>query len=156
MIETLEKTGIRKAEYKDTDSILLLIMEFYEESLKEYGLSFDEDTLRETIKSFIDNHILLVAEEYGKIAGLIGGLIANSNFDKRQKVAQEFMWYVTKEKRQGTIGIRLLKTFEKKCKELGADFISMISMANLEFDKLDNYYRIKNFKLTEIHYLKGV
>ena len=148
--------NIRQAKIEDTDSIKLLIFQFYEESLREYKLSFDWDTLTNTITTFINSHIGLVAEKDGVIIGVIGGVVTNSIFDAKQKVGQEAIWYVDKSERKGTVGIRLLKAFEEECKKRGVNFVIMICMCNLYTELLDRYYKSKHYQLLENHYIKEV
>jgi len=152
----ISSTIIRQAVLDDTEATLALIEEFYEESLKEYGLSFKVETLIDTIFNFITNHIGLVAEKDGKIIGVIGGVVMPSIFDKDQKIAQEVIWYITKEERKGTMGIRLLKAFEEECVKRGAKFISMIYMGNLLSDELKRFYEKLSYKLMENHFIKEV
>lgn len=147
---------VRQAKYEDIDTVKNLIKEFYNESLYEYELSLDENTIKETIKNFIDNHIGLVAEINNKIIGVMGGIVATSIFDKKQRLGQEAIWYITKEERKGKVAFKLIEEFEKKCKERGANLISMICMNNLNSEVLDRLYKIKKYKLMEKHYIKEV
>lgn len=156
MINVLSSVEIRKATIDDIDGILRLIEEFYNESLSQYGLSFSCETLINTVTYFINNHIALIAVKDGNIVGTIGGVVQPSMFDSKQLIAQEAIWYVNKAERFGTIGIRLLKQFEKECSKKGANFISMIFMSNLLTDKLNDFYSQCGYKLLECHCLKGV
>ena len=146
---------IRKATLNDVEGILKLIIEFHEESLGEYKLSFDWDTLRETIKRFITHNITIVVDN-GEIVGVIAGIISNSIFDIGQKIGQEALWYITKKERKGTLALRLLKTFEQECKDRGADFILIMHMINLNADELNRLYETMDYKPMECHYIKGV
>lgn len=147
---------IRKAITEDKPQIIELIIQFYKESLREYGVRFDLETLYETVQNFIDNQIGIVAEEYGKIIGVIGGMIAPSMFDKSQKIGQESIWYVIPAERKGKTGIKLIKAFEKECIDGGANAIIMIHMNNLYPEILDRLYTMNGFKLMESNYIKGV
>lgn len=146
---------IRQVQLKDKYAIRGLINEFYEESLKQYGLSFDLVTIDTTIENFINNHICLLIEKDNKVVGVIAGMIAISIFDASQKIAQEAIWYITKEERKGTAGIRLFKAFEDECKARGANIISMIRVDNIS-NRLDKLYKSRNYQLAEFHYLKEV
>ena len=143
---------IRKAELRDKDSIRTLITEFHKESLSEYGLSLDTDSINETIEGFIKNHIVLVAEKE-RVIGVVAGVIANSIFDKSQKLAQEAIWYVSKDSR-GVMGFKLLKAFMDEWKLRGADFVVMGSVGNLYANELDRFYKKRNFKQMETYYIK--
>lgn len=156
MIETLSKVNIRKAISEDKPQVIELIIQFYKESLRDFGVRFDLETLYETVQNFIDNQIGIVAEKEGKIVGIIGGMIAPSMFDKSQKIGQESVWYVTQEERKGRTGIKLIKAFEEECIKRGANAIIMIHMANLYPEILDRLYRMNGFRLMESNYIKGV
>ena len=156
MAVATEVALIRKAEHRDTEQVLALINEFYYESLREYDLSFTVETLKETIANFIDNHVGLVAEREGKIVGVIGGLISRSIFNKDEVVGQEAIWYMSKDERKGSLGIRLMKAFERTCKEKGAKFIVMIHMSNLLAKSLGRFYSSMKYKLMEVQFIKEV
>ena len=144
---------IRQAIIEDSNAIKDLIKEFYDESLCEYGFSLDEDTINETIQNFVNNHIVLLVEKDNKIIGIIAGIVAVSIFDKKQRLAQEAIWYITKDERKGNIAIKLIEEFEKESKKRGANFILMGSMGNLNADILNRLYEIKKYKLMERHYI---
>lgn len=146
---------IRQATLDDKEEIIHLIGEFFEESLSEYKLTLDSETIGKTTIDFICNKIVIVAEKDKKIIGVIGGLISPSIFDSNQLFAQEFIWYVSKNERESSIGIRLLKAFEEECKRQKANLISMIRMNNLYADTLDRFYKMRHYKLMENHYIKG-
>jgi N-acetylglutamate synthase-like GNAT family acetyltransferase len=156
MIELLSKTSIRQAKAEDKPQIIELIIQFYKESLRDYGIRFDLETLYETVQNFIDNQIGIVAEKEDVIVGVIGGTIAPSMFDKSQKIGQEAIWYVTPDERKGSVGIKLILAFEQECIKRGANAIIMIHMSNLYPEILDRLYRINGFRLMESNYIKGV
>ncbi len=147
---------IRNGEYKDIDDIYNLIKEFFDESINEYKILLDYETVVFSIKNHIDNMICIVYEKDNKIIGVIGGVISQSIFDKRQIFGQESMWFVSKNYRNDRVGIELIKAFEKECISLGANVIIMISMNNLNSNILDKIYNRMNYKLLERHYIKGV
>ena len=147
---------IRPATLDDVEGVKELVIKFYDESLSEYKISLDMDTIKETISNFIKNHIVIVLEKQDKLVGVIGGLVTPSIFDKNQFVAQEFVWYIDKQYRHGFAGIKLLKLFEKECKNRGANLINMIHMNNLYTESLHDFYTKNGYYKMEIHYMKGV
>lgn len=146
---------IRTATSKDIPQIVSLTQEFFFESLYDYGFTSNITTLFETAKNLIDNHILLVAEKE-KIIGVIAGIVFNSLFDKSQTISQELVWYVKKEERGTSAGVRLLKAFEKQSKEKLANKIIMVHMNNLYTEPLKRFYRKNNYRLMEEQYIKEV
>ena len=154
MIDALEIAQIRKAHIEDSNFIKKLILEFHEESLGEYKISFDWSTIDETIKNFINHHIVLVAEKSSKIVGLIAGLVIRSMFDANQLLGQETIWFITKDERKGATGFKLLKMFEQECKIRGCKFVAMVFMQNLMPDVLERFYRSQNYKKMEVQFVK--
>jgi len=145
---------IRKAELKDVPQVVSLVKDFFKESLSDYGLLLEDKTIIETLEHYAKNLIAFVAEENGKIVGVVGGLIAHSIFDKSQLIGQETIWYVDKDYRNGTIGLKLIKTFEDECKNRGASLIAMVNMGNLNNEILGKLYRHRGYKLMEKQYIK--
>ena len=156
MIELSKETIIRKVTREDKPQIIELIIQFYVESLRDFGIKFDLETLYETVQNFIDNQIGIVAEKEGVIVGVIGGMLAPSMFDKSQKIGQESIWYVTQKERKGSMGFKLIKEFERECIKRGANAIIMIHMSNLYPEVLDRLYKMNGFRLMESNYIKGV
>jgi len=145
---------IRKAELKDIDAVVELTKDFFEESISDYGLTLDDITIRETISNYIKNLVGIVAEDEGKVIGVIGGMLLPSIFNKNQLIGQETVWYVQKNYRNGSVGLKLIKSFEDECKSRGTDLIIMGLMGNLNTEILDKYYKKRNYKLLEREYIK--
>lgn len=145
---------IRKGELKDVPGIVRLSEYFFEESISEYGLKLDNQTIIETITNYITNLIVIVVEDGVDVLGVVGGIVMPSIFDKSQRIGQETMWYVDKDCRKGMIGVRLIKAFEKECQAKGADLVIMVHMGNLNADILDRYYKKRKYKLLEKQYIK--
>lgn len=145
---------VRKAEIEDIEFITILIHEFYEESLKEYKITLNDETIDKTIRNFIKNNIALVLEHESKIVGMMGGIVARSIFNENQLFAQEAVWYINKDYRNGLGGIKLLKEFERICKIMGANLIAMIHMNNLNADGLNKFYLANDYIAMETHYIK--
>ncbi len=145
---------VRKAKINDTDSIIDLIYKFHEESLKEYKISINRNTIKKSTHNFINNNIALVLLDGEKIVGTMGGIVARSIFDENQLFAQEAVWYIDKDYRTGLGGMKLLKEFECRCKILGANKIAMMHMNNLNSNGLNKFYLKNGYVSMETHYIK--
>jgi N-acetylglutamate synthase-like GNAT family acetyltransferase len=150
------KIIIRKANILDKEDIKILIDKFYEESLKDLGMKFTDYTIDKTIDNFINNHIVILAQEGEKIIGIIGGMLSPSIFDENEIIIQEAMWYVEPEYRKGTLGTDLLLLFEEIAKELGINHIVMVCMGNLNFEILNRFYVKNGYKLLENQFIKTI
>jgi len=140
---------IRKAVIEDVDAAIDLLKEFQEESLKEYGINLDIATIQETCRKYEGS--TLVAEEDGKIIGIIAGTVIRiPTFTT--PIYLESVWYVSKMHRR--VGIHLLKTLEELCKSQGISHIILAHMMNSKADKLGEFYRRSGFVPYEINYIK--
>lgn len=146
---------IRRAEEKDIKQLLEIINEFCKEGLDCHFLTFDKDSLEKTIKIFIDNQILLVADENG-IQGCIAGVISNSIFNYKEIVVEEKIWYMRKDFRGGRVAIKLLNEFEKVSESLGATIILMVHLSNVMPDRVKKIYELSGYHNVETHYIKQI
>lgn len=155
-METMTESALKifQANYTYMYDIKILVHKFHEESLKDYGLTITDDGIDKTAQLFMDNHILLLAEKDKKVIGLIGGVAVPSSFSSKEIVGQEFMWYLEKDERRGSIGFRLLKAFEEECKARGAKKVIMIHMLNLNSEAMSKFYEKQGYIPMEKHYIK--
>ena len=85
----LRELTIRKATGEDKPRIIELIIEFYKESLRDFGIKFDLETLYETVQNFIDNQIGIVAEEEGKFEEAIGLYISANHYGEAASLEEK-------------------------------------------------------------------
>ena len=156
MIDTIVDNAVKifQANYMYMYDIKLLVHKFHEESLSDYGLTITDDGIDKTAQLFMDNHILLLAEKNRKIIGLIGGVATPSSFSSKEIIGQEFMWYLEKDERKGSIGFKLLKAFEEECKSRGAKKVIMIHMLNLNSEMMSKFYEKQGYIPMEKHFIK--
>lgn len=149
-------TIIRHACLTDIDFIIDLICEFHEESLQHYGFLMNRETLKQTVKGFIDkpDRVGLVVEYGDVIVGVMGGVIAPSIFDNQQIICQEAIWYIDKNHRGGSTGLKLLRRFEEESALKGAHMVAMIHMNNLNPEILSKFYHRNGYVSVETHYMK--
>lgn len=153
---TIEQTRIRPLKTTDMKEVLQLISEFYEEGLKECGLSFSIKTLEGTIKLFAENPwcVSLIGIINGKIKGIIAGMVQPSMFDFGELLAEEKIWFVSKDSRSTELGMRLLSLFEEGCKLKGAKHLMMINLEDVNSKIMHRFYHRQKYKLIETHFIK--
>ena len=145
---------IRPWKIEDKTQYIELMKLFIDERMGEFGIEFDYQEAERQFDLLFNNSeiITLVAEKgghlYGSIAGVIGPLLFSKN-----KVMQEMVWYVRKEFRGLSIGIKLIRAFEAKAKELGCDKIMMIGMG---CDNSNEFYIKDGYQLLQQSYLKEI
>jgi GNAT superfamily N-acetyltransferase len=137
--------------YQDSreQEIVELIKEFYDESLKEYGLHISFDSLFESIQKHRNHSFLLIIDN--KCVGVLAGLEVALPINKT-RIYHEVLWYVSKKYRSK--GIYLLNNAMKLLKEDGFGALVMVAMQNSMFDKIDRFYKESGFTPMETHYIK--
>lgn len=113
---------------------------------------FDINHLLSLADNFIQNHVILIAEESNERLGMIAGLISPNPFNPNYIGLQEFIWWVREESRHTSAAIKLYKAFEKKARLLEVDFISMVSTSYTP--TLEKLYKKDNFIPVETAYIK--
>lgn len=102
----------RRAEDYDIDWLIGQLRQFSDFFDSKHKLFPDPDSARVGLKSFIDNHYILIAdtEAYGP-AGFIAGMLFNHPFNPSIKVLNESFWWVDPEFRGTKAGSILLYEF---------------------------------------------
>ena len=147
---------IRKAEFYDYGGIRDLIFEFYNESVEDFIYEIDLDSIYITVNVLIEKYIMIVAIENDKAIGVIAGTIDPADYNHKLQIATEIIWFVTKEHRKGSIGIKLFKEFEKESTKRGATHIAMAFMENLHPDKLKGFYKSQGYTLMQTQYIRSL
>lgn len=113
---------IRSANFDDIPALLTLGAQMHAESPGFGRHPFIPDKLRNIAEHLLLNApgILLVAVRGDEIVGLMAGLVSE-HFFSNAKMATDLAVYVIPEARGGMAGVALIKAFEKRAKELGAD-----------------------------------
>lgn len=150
---------IRELTFEDVDALIPLGHEFYAAS----GLpgKFNEVTFSNVLKAIVAGGIPTLTgilyglfDDSGKLVGSIGGLVT-VDFLTGDVFAQETFWFITKEYRGGTGGLKLLTSFENKAKELGATRVHMLHLQSMGNDsQLSKIYSHRGYTLIEQMYSK--
>ena len=134
---------------------LLYIVEAASRFYKEIGITpLDSATAYDYFKKIRGVEGVFTCVEIGK--GFIVGHITQSFLQPHIKMCTEAAWFVEKEYRGTTVGIRLLKNYEKKARKKGAKQISMVSIGKLNAQSLDKIYTKMGYEPFEQHYIKEI
>jgi len=143
--------NIRPVTNEDYPASMMLIAEFAEESLSEYGTYLDPERLEQTYKKVMPTSFCLIVE--GKLVGVFGGHIVE-DFCSKRPVYEEVIWYVKKDKRK--YGIKLLRYVEEWCKANRIERITMCCMHNSQTEKLWSLYTKLGFRPMETRFIKEI
>jgi GNAT superfamily N-acetyltransferase len=132
---------------KITD-IVNLLKDFAEEANWEYcNLYYIKDYFKTQINN--PNGIWFTLEYKNKIVGVICGLLHQHIYDPEKIVLTELVWYVDKNYRNNKYNLKLIKYFENKGKELGADKIFLTLRMSLKSESVEKFYKRLGYKEEE-------
>lgn len=146
---------IREATNKDINKIAILGKDFVDLAWADVAKYDVMDTI-DWLEVFIglDHTAIYVAEIDGGIVGMIAGLMFPLYFNSSHSNAQEMFWWVTPEHRKSSVGIKLLKAFERWAKLKGAKTIQMGTLAKLNPEKLASVYKKLGYKESETYWTR--
>lgn len=128
-----------------------LIRQFYEESLDEYGLTLDIDSIERYEETHGDSTFVMLKDS--EVIGVISGVIADQPMSDK-KVYMERLWYVNRGHRK--YGVKLIRYVEKWCAENGIGHVIMVFMHNSMPTKLFDFYKRMGYEPMETHLIKDV
>lgn len=143
---------IRPATLSDKEAVIGLLREFFGQT--EYSdLGWSQKSIEDIVERLIttDSAVILVSDG---VTGLIGGYLTPYWMNMDKVFAQEMFWYVSKEHRGGSLGIRLLNAFQEWAKDGGADYCVMSSTTNLNPSGVGNVLKRSGFVPVDISYWK--
>lgn len=140
----------RPAEPRDLASAVDLSMKFAAETLGEYGIEVLKSDVVAFAEKMIEGQVVLVAEEDGKVVGVLAGMITPYVFNTTKTVFQETIWYVEKEHRgeAGKLPMETLLTL------LDVDYTIFANMHNSYAGIIDRFYTKLGFKPFETHWIR--
>lgn len=154
----MSEIKLRFLKPEDTEDIKRIIKEFRQEGLDAYNLSFDNDSLDLLIDFFCHNEtcaviIGLIDEQ---IKGIIAGAIHLFPFNRNEKIAEEKIWFVSKDARGTKLGIQMLDFFEYYVKTKGAKRLIMANMGNINNGVMKRFYERRGYRELETYFIKEV
>lgn len=141
---------IRPANIKDIPELLRMGESFFNASGYGEITTFNRMDSEDLLLKLIEADTILTDGKTCMLAYVVFPMFMNSSY----KVAQELFWWVDENHRKGGIGIELLKATEKKSKEQGAKTMMMLSLKELDGDKVNKIYSRMGYKPREQTYMR--
>jgi hypothetical protein len=141
---------IRTAEINDLPNLLRMSESFFNVSGYAELTTFNVADSEELLIRLIELGTILTD---GKNA-MLGFVIFPLFMNKQTIMSQELFWWVDKEIRGTTAGIKLLKMAEKISKESGATVMNMLSLEDLNGEKVNKMYSKLGYKRKEQSYMR--
>lgn len=119
----------------------------------EAGISFD-DKRAQYLVNIINSGTLKYYSIEGK--GFIAWVESPMIINPFKILASEIAWFVEKEYRGSTVGIKLLKEYEKIAKNNGCNFVDIAYLEHMQEYDMENMYSRMGYKKYETHFIKEV
>jgi len=132
---------IRLANPSDEDDILVMARDFAAFAPHQESISATDDELRDTIRWFMQNATMFVADKDGSVVGMLVALLSPVWYAPRFTMATELAWWVNPKHRRGLVAIRLLQAFESWARDNGA---TIVNMSNLQTNNAGEVSAILN------------
>ena len=143
---------IRKAEGRDLQEIVGLLNEFYHtEGFQTLNIPYDRDSILDLALKMIvgENGLILVNEKDDHVGGIIGVQMMPFPFNRNYFSLIESFWYAN----DGS-GIRLLKAVEKIARDIGIQFVGIVSIFGMKSGKIERVLRRMKYNKLEDHFIK--
>jgi GNAT superfamily N-acetyltransferase len=143
---------IRLAIESDLLELLRMSERFFDKSGYADLTTFSKEDSTKTLMHLIDAGTLLTDGKSLMLGFLVFPLFVNM----QTIVAQELFWWVDEEARKGGQGIKLLKSAEKLAKEKGATALMMLSIKELDGEKINKLYSALGYTEREQTYMRAL
>ena len=141
---------IRLATVDDIPEMLRMGESFFNAS--GYGdiTTFDRQDTTELFKKLIDDGLLLTDGQ----SSMLGFVVFPMFMNNQTIVAQELFWWVDESARKTGVGVEILKNAEELAKEYGATVMMMLSIDELDGDRVNKLYKRLGYKQREQSFMR--
>ena len=143
---------IRLAILDDMPELLRMGKAFFDVSGYGKLTDFNAQDTELILISLIEQDSLLTDGKGGMIGFLVFPMFMNSSYT----LSQELFWWVDEDKRKTKLGVELLKAAEHQSKSLGAESMIMLSINDLNGDKVNKLYESLGYKRQEQTYTRAL
>jgi len=143
---------IRLAEDKDIPALLRMSKSFFNASGYGKITEFNAQDSEQLLLKLIDANSVLTDGKGGMIGFVVFPMFMNNDY----VMAQELFWWVDEDKRSSKLGLNLLKAAEATAKELGAKSLLMLSLNDLNGEKVNKLYESLGYTKQEQSYMRSL
>lgn len=143
------------AEVSDLKSCIPCAKKFH--GIYDPDVPFSESAFLSYWTRILDNNcgfMVLFEHKDGDIIGGVGGVVVNFQTSDELNSIELFFW--VEQGFRGSIGIKLLREFEKESARRGAKRIVMACMESSDPDRAERLYISRGYKRFERHFVKDV
>jgi len=145
-VKSRSAVKVRQATIEDIGSLIALGREMHDESPLFSQLDYDESKLAVLGEKLLEQGGVFLAEDEDLVVvGMFVGMVSEYFFG-HDLMASDFALYVDEDHRGGSIGVRLVKAFEKWAFEFGAKVILLGISTGIQADRTAQLYNRLGFK----------
>lgn len=141
---------IRLANNNDMPELLRMGKLFFDTSGYSDITSFNKKDTKILLKKLIREGLLLTDGKSAMLGFLVFPIFMNSSC----LIAQELFWWVDKDSRGTGVGVEILKKAEELAKEYGASSMIMLSIKELDGDRVNKLYEKLGYKQREQSFVR--
>lgn len=141
---------IRLAKESDIPELLRMGELFFNASGYKGIAKYNKEDSTVLLKALIELGTILTD---GKSA-MLGFVLFPMFMDKSTIISQEMFWWVDEDKRGTRLGVEILKEAEKVSKESGATVMAMLSLNDLNGEKVNKLYSRLGYNRKEQTYMR--
>jgi N-acetylglutamate synthase-like GNAT family acetyltransferase len=142
---------VTKAEFKDLEYILPLVLEYYETDRTDVALE-DSDIIDTVAYMLQDScYSVVMSKQDNEVTGVAAVSVSNM---LGNVTAQEVFWKVDKDHTRSKAGALLLKALESQAQEMGAEVITVVALAGEHEKRIGNSYVSRGYDPVYSTYLK--
>lgn len=147
---------IRKAVPEDFAAVVPMAESFYK-STDYYtgGMDFDMPSILEYYILMLTAGFIMLAEEDGKLVGMMGCLVTPFQLNANYLMCTEAMWWVNPDHRGLSVAKDLILESELEAKALGCSRMVMSSLRTSP-EVVDKWYENSGYMLTEKAFMRGL
>lgn len=119
---------VRLATESDLPAILDMGAKFH--AFSGESVPYCRQSAESSARSIMVMGFVLVAEDGGKLVGMLGVLVAPLFFNFAHTMAQELMWWVDEDERGSGAALRLIRAAEHEARNRGVSRLNMAHLAN--------------------------
>ena len=144
---------IRDCETKDIPALVAMSKTFWQHTLYK-DEEFQEDAVEGMIKATMEDKLCIVYDVKGIAQGFVCGVkgYLMANFDV--SVGTELAWWVNKDYRNSSAGLKLLKAIESRARELNIKYWNMAYMQSSMPESIKRIYESMGYKENESLYTR--
>lgn len=146
-------SNVRLAVPEDFHAVLPMAEKFYNSTSFAKHMPFDVPSILEFYIHLLSNGFVIVAEDEGKLVGMLGAAVHPFHLNQNHLVCTESMWWVEPEYRGLRLAGDMMDMMERMAKAAGCT-VNVMAKLDTTPEGVGVYYENRGYHATETSYIK--